>query len=1272
MLNNMKSLTTRRLKQITGVIASGVLAGAWTGAGAALGIPDRPLFLANDVQANIFFALDDSGSMDFGVVVAGSDANASFEIGLMPSGTDNSLNGTLSQCGTSSGNDCYFWPSPIRTLAGSWSNYHAPSVPMLQRIAETDDNAAENSGGWNNYGDEAKQALMSVWRIWNHNHNTMWYNPTVRYTPWVGKDEDGNAYTNADPEDALLDPYDANGDAIDLTTDYSDFNDTYWQGREWDNSTSGEGRNDGYYPAMYMAWIDRDGDGVLEVDSDGDGSWTDDPPETNYTTATDAGGREFYVPVAVEIKAANAPFTGGAGRTDCADPMSCSYEEEIQNFANWFQYYRTRILVLKAAVSQLIQDSSERMGVATINNNNSVGKPMTDMTVEANKNALMTELFKMYAQSGTALRTLLNRVGHYYDQTDSGSSQHSSMDGSFSGTLSPILAAEEGGECQQNFTLLFTDGYWNDSTPESIGNTDGDDNTSWDGGPHADTHSNTLADYAMRYYERDLSSTLDNTVSASSVDPNEAQHMVTYGVAFGVPGTLTDEDVDYLDHQDDTAPPPWPQPSANDPTTVDDLRHAAFNSRGLFLSAGNPQDLIDELADVLADIGDRLGTASAVAATSQSIQTGTLIFQGLFDTTNWDGKLFARNISANGQVGGTAVWEASEEIPAHTDRSVWTWNGTNAGVEFLWANMSATQQSELGSEDILNYIRGDISLEQGNGGAYRNRDSLLGDIIDSNPVAVTSEQAPLPFDRLPGSEGSSYLSFYQTKLSRRSMVYVGANDGMLHGFATDDGVEQFSYVPNVLMDKLDALANVNYSHKYYVDGGLTASDAYIGGSWKSVLLGTPGRGGKSVFALNVSNPVNFNATHVLWEFTHPELGTITGSPAVARIGNCVIDVNGGTDCSAVKWVAIFGNGYNSDSETAKLFIVDLATGALLDAIDTNNSITDNGLSTPLLVDVDGDFSVEYAYAGDLQGNMWKFDLTGNSSSDWGVASMSNASAPAPLYTAVNTDGDPQPITSRPGFAFNPNGGYNIVFGTGKLLETGDEVVGTGEPIDTLYGINDRGLQVPTVGSRNLPGSTQPSSVLQPQEVTFEDDVETTQGTTQGVGVLSQNAVDYANQYGWYLDLVLTDGGRDGAKVIADIRILGGVALFAVFVPSEGCDISGNGALFFGVDAQTGGRTNFNVFDINLDERFSDADQVTDDNDESQVVNLVSIPSTVAPITLIASGDGEVVYGLVSGLDSALEQSGGGGDDEVVPDNVQSYALQPPRSTLGRQSWRQLE
>ncbi|MEQ8494455.1 MAG: PilC/PilY family type IV pilus protein [Gammaproteobacteria bacterium] len=1124
--NTPSSCRPARVRAALRAFLAGLLIGHVAGANAALSIPDTPLFLANDVPANIFFALDDSGSMDWEITLS----NGALEVHPW-----NPNSGNLDM----SPND---WVEDLEMCAG---------------------------------------------------YNVLAYDPNVTYTPWLGEDEDGVPFGNQSINAVRWNPYDPDEGTVNLL------------------AVDGTGR-----PAVYGVWVDGAGGNPV----DGRYQWGECPP--------------------------HAPNDGSyLWRHDNAWPNDARWvfvddlsPAEQTNYANWYAYYRKREHVLKRAISELITNSNQRMGLATLHNNNAVGTAVSNMTDAAAKENLLDELFQINSVGGTPLRLLLRNVGRYFDQNDAGNYLHSNL--GFSDD-SPILPASDGGECQQNFTVLFSDGFWNGGSP-SVGNDDADGPGPWDGGPHADNFSDTLADVAMQYYERDLSSLPNNVPVMTNIDENDAQHMVTYAVSFGLDGTLTEAPPN---HDPATPPPPWPQPFADQITTTDDMRHAAFNSRGRYLAGQDPQGLIQTLNDALNDIGDRTGSASAVAATSQSIQTGTLIFQGFFDTDNWDGELFAYEFLDGGVIGST-MWAASENIPLENARDIFTWvdDGTVEGAEFEWANLTAAQQGAIGSQTVLEYVRGVRTGEVANGGTLRNRDSLLGDIIHSTPVAVTKQQTTPPYQLLPGTEGTSFNAYLATKQSRIDMVYVGANDGMMHGIRTDTGAEEFAYVPRGLFGKLAELTSPSYDHEFYVDGALQAADAYVSSTWRAVLVGALGRGGKALFALDVSDPTGFAASDVLWEYTHAELGHVLGKAQVARLNNG-------------SWAVITGNGYNSTSERAQLFVIDLATGNVIRRFDTGlgSGASPNGLGTPLVVDVNADFSYDYVYAGDLRGRLWKFDLTDPDPANWSIAFSGS-----PLYAAKSPTGAEQPITAKPAIIVHPDGGYILLFGTGRFFVSGDDLVGSPAPVDTFYGIRDNGVPVASVGTRALPGgSPQPATVLQPQAI-IEEDIDDFDGTDQFTRTLTQNLVDYTTQHGWYLDLVSPVNGAQGERVIADPAITitennDPLVIFNTYAPAGGCESAGGFSSLMAFDPVNGARTNFAVFDLNGDNAFSANDAQSDGSGGYTHDNGWIGEPTVAPVTLISSQDGTINHAVTAGLDGSTEV------------NDIAGAAQ----TLGRQSWRQL-
>ena len=1108
----------KRMSRSVNVLLAGVLMGVWTSAPALLAVPNIPIFLASDVQANIFFSLDDSGSMDWEI------------------------------------------------LKSNGAQIAHPSAPDSGNLDDS----------MNDFNEDREMC---------RGYNVLAYNPGATYPPWVGVDDAGNPYVDQSITSALSNPYASTGNRENLLLRHD--------------------RRRPDVPMRYGIWTDTDGDGVYDAGE----------CPTAVESSGDYDARTFSDPRWVRV-----------------DTLSAADQTK---FANWWTYYRKREYVLKRAISVLVNNSQQRMGLATLHDNNSVGTPVRDMRVQADKDALLRQLFRITSNSDTPLRLLLLNTGRYFDDTDAGNSLHSAL-GFSEGT--PLLPSSLGGECQQNFDVLFSDGQWNGSlaAADLVGNTDNGAGP-YDGGPHADNYSDTLADVAMKYYETDLSSTLDNTVPTDPlVDNNPQQHLVVYTVSFGLDGTLTAPPVN---HDAATPPPPWPQPTPNSPETIDDMRHAAFNARGDYLPGQNAQELIDALNAVLASIAVRTGSASAVAATSTQIQTDTLIFQGRFDTDNWNGRLLAFALNQNGTVSTTEQWDASTLIPAAASRHIFTFvnNGTVLGDEFLWTNLTPAQQALIGSQRTLDYIRGDRSQEVANGGLLRDRVSVLGDIIDSSPVAVTSDVTPPPYQHLPGTEGATFLPFVQRVLPRLDLVYVGANDGMLHAFRTETGVEEFAYVPQNVFDKLATYADTSYPHEFYVDGQLQAGDAFFSGAWHTVLVGALGRGGNALFALDVTDPASFNAGNVLWEVTDAELGMVLGEVHIVRL-------------NTGQWAAVTGNGYNSTSEQASLFIIDLADGSIIRRIDTGvgGPSAPNGLGEVLLVDQNEDLTADIAYAGDLQGNVWKFDLTATSASGWSLALGGS-----PLYTARDTSGAAQAITTRPSVIPHPDGGLVVLFGTGRYFVTGDDAVSASPPVDTFYGIRDQGSSITSITTRD-------DSILQSQEIIFEDTVTFTNpdtSTTEDVLVraLSDNAIDWANQDGWYLDLVYPLTGPEGERVIADPQVRFGRVIFNTFVPSESCQNGGGRSFLMEFDALTGARLDFSVFDLNNDGSFDALEYVTLPDGTQVPVSGKVLPLTLAPPAVVSDQEGTTEYKITSGLEGSLDTTSELGSG----------------TTLGRQSWRQV-
>jgi len=1194
---------------------------------ALLNLSDAPLVLGSPAEPNIFLLIDDSGSMDFEVVTRDFSNNQLFT-GTQRDGSNPAGAGSITD------------RSNCTINKGTFTGY-VYGVEFNDNTYN-DDNKACNT------------AADAAWRFRNSDYNPLYFNPNATYTPWVGVNRLGQPYTDIDIRNAPENPYLPVGgnEDIDLTAD----------GGRWTGGNSHEASADGF---RYYEWND-DGDGVFE--------------------------------------------NGEAVEHRIKDEDAATQ----QSFANWFSYYRKREYVAKAAYGQLIaQAQNVRIGMGTLHNHNNVKTEIKHMEVAMsapNKSELLDNLYDINSNYGTPLRASLNEAGQYLECVGNNF---------FPGC--PALPADEGGTCQQNFTLLMTDGFYNSpsfNTPGSPDNKDGNNNSPWDGGAYADSRDNTLADVAMHYYERDLQPGLaDNVVPLPGIDEARHQHMVTYAVAFGVEGSLTAMPTDNV------APFSWPDPFAGttfqrNTARVDDVRHAAYDGRGRFLSAKEPQELIDALNTAFADIGDRIGAAASVAANSAKLQTDTHLYQGRFNSFDWSGQLRALPVGLDAGI-GIAAWDAGEIIDTQdydAGREIITYStdpSVRDGVPFRWVaspppgtttGISAPQQALLNinpntladdgdGQDRLKFLRGDTTFEDVK---YRRRGSALGDIVHSAPSFVGAPQFFYP-DTL---ETVPYSSFVLANKNRTPVVYVGANDGMLHGFNADNaspnaGQELIAYVPSSVYPNLSKLTGVPYKHRYFVDGSVFEADAFISGAWMSVLIGALGGGGQGIFALDVTNPGLFtegNADNlVLWEFTDaddPDLGYTYGEPRVVKMANG-------------QWAVIFGNGYNSSKADgnasttghAVLYIV-FIQGGIDGSWDTGDVIkldtlagspgTPNGLASAAPVDFNNDEITDYIFAGDLEGNLWKFDVTNPNPAAWKVAY--GGGTPQPLFTAVDSGGTGQPITMRPDVALHPVGlGFLVNVGTGKYLEDSDNL-SVGQQTQTFYGIWDKNeaTLLPFTRSHLLQ-----QKILLEVDASFDTDGDGTPDTTETVRTVSDNPINWhmdtgnptgtppTTHLGWYMDLVNCDVAADGTtctntnnlgeRPVTTPTIRTGRLIFETLIPStDPCAFGGEGFLME-IDFRTGGQLAFSPFDLNNDLFFNsddyvqvtydvNGDGVVDTNDRviASGIKQEAIPSAPVVVAGANPGDAEVkLLGLSNGTVKPVRNNPGPGEE-------------------GRQSWRQLQ
>ena len=964
---------------------------------------------------------------------------------------------------------------------------------------------------------------------------------------------------------------------------------------------------------------------------------------------------------------------------------SLTTAEQI-NFANWFSYYRKKEYTTKAAIIKVIAASSARMGMATLHQNNDVGIEIKDMTLPVNKAALLENIVNIDSTGGTPLREALDNVGLYFDTASA-----TPTDLNIGNAASPILPADEGGMCQQNFVMLMTDGVWTQN-PEFTHIQHQDDSLidKLVYPAHLDTEGDMLADVAMKWYKTDLSP-LANKVPVQTgdnklnLDQNNQQHLVTFGIAFDANGRINNDPVDR------TIPFDWtgggPRPDTFDYGTInriDDLRHAAYNGRGKFLSASRADVLINELDGAIKSIEQRKGSGSSVALNMGVLSSDTKLFFAGFNSVGWTGNLQSFELDAStGAINTSNSWNAAEQLDKRSnddmlnDRIIYTWgkdsSGTNNGVLFN-SNISdpqttAAMQADLNinfdhsvdttpfsaSQERLNFLRGDTRQEGINN--TRQRTSRLGDIINSAPIFVAEPNSNWPDGALFG--GAKKYSTYQAGLQatpRQEVVYVGANDGFLHGFSADNGQEILAYAPSSPASSLDNsglhyLTETDYHHRAYVDGELSATDVFIKTSpsgtaaWRTVLAGALGAGGRGLFALDITDPSQFindqNSAEntVLWEFTDgndADLGFILGQPQVAMMNNG-------------QWAVVVGNGYNaSGSGSAQLMIIYLEQG--IDGawtagdyvkVDTGQgtALNKNGLSQPALIDLDGNGTTDRVYAGDLFGNLWAFDLSESNSIDWKVGHGGSA-----LFAAGNT----KPITVKP-LVVKPDANWledsntnspnmMVYFGTGQYLANGDQKSITQQ---TYYGIRDSGSSVA-------------ANVLVEQTFIAAPELDTR--------VLTKNDIDYETKSGWFINLP-----ESGERVVVEAFELADIIFFNTMTPKdEDCDAGGTSWLM-SVDMKTGGNPTIVAFDYSRDRILN--------IDDDHLLAGERFDYGIASKTSVLGTNNGVNIGYTSGTDNSPGPNSSTGNDasngNAGFDKPDDRVL-PGEIPIGeRQSWIQL-
>jgi type IV pilus assembly protein PilY1 len=913
----------------------------------------------------------------------------------------------------------------------------------------------------------------------------------------------------------------------------------------------------------------------------------------------------------------------GSGWINCTStlPSSRTLDNELINYATWFSYYRTRMKAAKAGTSLAFagMDSRIRAGFRTIwgrtasrfdipvtdgNDGRFVNNPAGDgLPATTSRSQWYDKLFGVIGHNGTPLKGALQSAGDYFTTTGTVVSNKDT------GPYGPETGVNQY-TCRQNFAILTTDGYWNSSVGFNDGNVANEDGSNGvdignptppgtpyrysAAAPYNDSSSDTLADVAMYYWKNDLrteafmgntTSPAGNNVPTSDDNPAFWQHMVTFGISIGLSGTVDQTSVAAVRANggatyNSGANSGWPTPVADTATAIDDLLHAAVNGHGTFIAATDPIAYADGLKAALSAISKRTSSFSNVAANSASLRSGAMVFNASYVSGSWSGDMKGYAITSTG-VSPTPTWSAN--FPAWSSRKIYTNGGLfpqgTQTASLARTGVGAADYEVTGDENV-NYIKGKQTLEGSDLGDLRERTSLLGDIVGSSP---------------------EFVEYTNT-------LYVGANDGMLHAFNAANGAELFAYVPGILnMSNLRDISRGDYAtqHKFFVDGPVVASSRTLTPG-KNILVGALGKGGRGIFALDVSDVSSLaspgNTTSpALWEKTsasvgYGNLGLVLGKPVMGKVS--------GTPA------VVIGNGPNSPNDRAVLIVANLTTGDIIKEIDTGQGGADapNGLFAPTGI-LGPDGNLEYVYAGDMLGNLWKFNLT-----------TTDPTKEKTLLFSAKANGGAgavQPITGGIGVATDPKTRKRwVFFGTGRFLTTSDAADKTANA-QGMYGIIDGGEQVAyaDLQARSLTGT----------------------GTTR---TADTKAALTSGKKGWYIPLP-----GEGERIVQDTQVVSNVLVTASMLPSgTGCDSSGTGYVN-AVDAFTGTSTGQSFFDTNGDGVVNASDTVAGSMNYG-----VGMPT--APMIF----PGRLVVGGTGGSSGGGAGAPGGGPNQ--------------RSTWSRVSWRE--
>ncbi|WP_284619663.1 pilus assembly protein [Aquabacterium humicola] len=835
-------------------------------------------------------------------------------------------------------------------------------------------------------------------------YNPLYYDTTKTYKPWSpAYVSSALSFANATPTAAKSHPV-IGSSTIDLTTNVTTtdnewrFAFTYGMKIPAGTTNLSCGTADAvytggstcfgsvpYYPATFWKKETCTDDGV------------------NCTTNFDGATLKRY-----EIKSGN---TFPSGRT---------YAAEMQNFANWFQYYRKRKLLMAGAMGAVLEDiTGLRMGV-----------------VAFTPNAVPT----MYDADATTAASNARRVaGIFYDARMGGSTPtrgtYKYIYDQFDTNTNVVQYA-----CQRNAAFIITDGFANDGAPTIPSYTASTYNSHV--APYATTPSTWLADQGLAYFTRQLRASGASALPAGKVplgnqsvtnpDPNPNLHVNTYAITLGMTGEIWPANSTPF-----TTAPSWPTPVTDTAKMIDDLWHATINGRGQMYLATDVTSAVEGIQAALFDIQSQEGAQSSVAvSTFNLLASDGKAYEAVYNPSGWTGDLTASAVNmTTGAIAASPTWSAATLLNARnwTTRVIFTSNGSaGGGIGFTSANIGSIVNPDSVSftnDGVVDYLRG---KRDGEGTTYRKRVSLMGAVINAEPV-----------------------------VDKTGVAYVASSEGMLHAINTSTGAEEWAFVPYGTLPNIGQTVERQYTFKTKLDGTPSVGTYTDGGN--RLLVSGMGAAGRSYYALDVTSPKNLGegaaAAQVKWTFPSPTqtayqpyVGYTVGRPLIVK----TIDDG---------YVALVTSGYDNGTTIGdgkgRMWMLNAETGAVIKEFVTSAGTTgaEAGLAQIAAYREDTG-TARYVYGGDLLGNLWKFDLK-----------LGTTTLLATFKDSAGTNA--QPITTTPQLT-EIDGKPVIMLATGRLLDISD--FGNSN-VQSIYAFRDTGAAAPANARTTLETLTRSGTVI---------------------------------------------------------------------------------------------------------------------------------------------------------------------------------------------------